>query len=139
MLLVRYNSGGICLQFLHNGLDVLLSNAFSFKPQSTAKIRAHGIGTVSGRLLLGTAEKIPLSELIDSTGAGDSFIGAVLYGTSEPFIFIRSSILSHHFLHYVAKASFKFSDTFFVLNICLCKVVSILILSHFFLQIPGHC
>ncbi|PON54575.1 Ribokinase [Trema orientale] len=46
---------------------------------SVAKITANGIGTVSGRLLLGTAEKIPPSELIDSTGAGDSFIGAVLY------------------------------------------------------------
>ncbi|XP_062079448.1 uncharacterized protein LOC133783843 [Humulus lupulus] len=46
---------------------------------SVENIRANGIGTVSGRLLLGTAEKIPPSELIDSTGAGDSFIGAVLY------------------------------------------------------------
>ncbi|KAL5990295.1 hypothetical protein ACLOJK_011192 [Asimina triloba] len=42
-------------------------------------LNAAGIGKVSGRLLLGTAEKIPPSELIDSTGAGDAFIGAVLY------------------------------------------------------------
>ncbi|KAL6499557.1 hypothetical protein OROGR_027467 [Orobanche gracilis] len=43
------------------------------------KMHAKGIGTVTGRLLLGTAERIPPSELVDTTGAGDSFIGAVLY------------------------------------------------------------
>ncbi|XP_031403260.1 ribokinase-like isoform X3 [Punica granatum] len=43
-------------------------------------MRAEGIGTVHGKLFLGTAEKIPPSELIDTTGAGDAFIGAVLYG-----------------------------------------------------------
>ncbi|KAK4408185.1 Myosin-6 [Sesamum angolense] len=46
---------------------------------SKVKLHAKGIGTVGGRLLLGTAEKIPPSELVDTTGAGDSFIGAVLY------------------------------------------------------------
>lgn len=45
----------------------------------TAKLHAKGIGTVSGKLLLGTAEKIPPIELVDTTGAGDAFIGAVLY------------------------------------------------------------
>ncbi|KAL9436189.1 hypothetical protein AB3S75_022277 [Citrus x aurantiifolia] len=43
------------------------------------RLRAEGIGTVSGRLYIGTAEKIPPSELVDTTGAGDAFIGAVLY------------------------------------------------------------
>ncbi|XP_031250226.1 ketohexokinase-like isoform X3 [Pistacia vera] len=43
------------------------------------KLRADGIGTVSGRLFIGTAEKIPPSELSDTTGAGDAFIGAILY------------------------------------------------------------
>ncbi|XP_004290006.1 PREDICTED: ribokinase [Fragaria vesca subsp. vesca] len=43
------------------------------------KLKASGIGTVSGRLFVGTAEKIPPSELVDTTGAGDSFIGAVIY------------------------------------------------------------
>ncbi|KAL9360917.1 hypothetical protein Peur_049040 [Populus x canadensis] len=43
------------------------------------KIRADGIGTVNGRLFVGTAEKIPPPELVDTTGAGDAFIGAVLY------------------------------------------------------------
>lgn len=43
------------------------------------KLEAHGIGTINGKLLVGTAEKIPASELVDTTGAGDAFIGAVLY------------------------------------------------------------
>ncbi|GFP99847.1 hypothetical protein PHJA_002128800 [Phtheirospermum japonicum] len=43
------------------------------------KLHAKGVGTVCGRLLLGTAERVPASELVDTTGAGDSFIGAVLY------------------------------------------------------------
>lgn len=48
--------------------------------QSVSKLRANKIGTVHGRLIVGTAEKIPPSELLDTTGAGDAFIGAVLYG-----------------------------------------------------------
>ncbi|TYJ28019.1 hypothetical protein E1A91_A07G229300v1 [Gossypium mustelinum] len=44
------------------------------------KLSANGIGTITGRLFVGTAEKIPPSELVDTTGAGDAFIGAVLYG-----------------------------------------------------------
>ncbi|GAV74159.1 PfkB domain-containing protein [Cephalotus follicularis] len=43
------------------------------------KLRANGIGTVTGKLFLGTAEKIPPSEVVDTTGAGDAFVGAVLY------------------------------------------------------------
>ncbi|XP_002268232.3 uncharacterized protein LOC100241187 isoform X2 [Vitis vinifera] len=46
---------------------------------SVTKVRANGIGTVNARLFVGTAEKIPPSEVIDTTGAGDAFIGAVLY------------------------------------------------------------
>lgn len=45
-----------------------------------AKLVAKGIGTVSGELFVGTAEKIPPSEIVDTTGAGDAFIGAILYG-----------------------------------------------------------
>ncbi|XP_051215057.2 uncharacterized protein [Lolium perenne] len=45
--------------------------------------RGHGtVTTIFGRLLIGTAEKIPSPELVDTTGCGDSFIGAVLYGLS---------------------------------------------------------
>ncbi|KAL8224994.1 hypothetical protein R6Q57_017551 [Mikania cordata] len=49
-------------------------------------LRAKGVGSVCGKLFLGTAEKIPQPELVDTTGAGDAFIGAVLYGicTKQP-------------------------------------------------------
>ncbi|XP_031100975.1 ketohexokinase [Ipomoea triloba] len=46
---------------------------------NVGKLRANGIGMVNGRLHVGTAEKIPPSELVDTTGAGDAFIGAVIY------------------------------------------------------------
>ncbi|WVZ92274.1 hypothetical protein U9M48_038352 [Paspalum notatum var. saurae] len=48
--------------------------------KSNLRISADGVGSISGRLLLGTSEVIPPDELIDTTGAGDAFIGAVLYG-----------------------------------------------------------
>ncbi|XP_022159474.1 ribokinase [Momordica charantia] len=54
-------------------------NVPTYVSSPAAKLRAEGIGTVCGRLLLGTAEKIPESEIVDTTGAGDAFIGAVLY------------------------------------------------------------
>jgi len=41
---------------------------------------------VCGRLYYGASEKIPPSELMDTTGAGDAFVGAVLYGTCNLFI-----------------------------------------------------
>ncbi|WOL05186.1 ribokinase [Canna indica] len=47
--------------------------------KSSLRISANGIGAISGRMLVGKAEVIPSSELIDTTGAGDAFIGAVLY------------------------------------------------------------
>ncbi|KAL9239092.1 hypothetical protein vseg_013444 [Gypsophila vaccaria] len=43
------------------------------------KLRGNELDTIVGRLHVGTAEKIPPSELVDTTGAGDAFIGAVLY------------------------------------------------------------
>ncbi|XP_056176329.1 uncharacterized protein LOC115662349 isoform X4 [Syzygium oleosum] len=43
------------------------------------KLKANGIGTLTGRLFVCTAERIPPSELVDTTGAGDAFIGAILY------------------------------------------------------------
>ncbi|RLN18897.1 ketohexokinase-like isoform X2 [Panicum miliaceum] len=45
-------------------------------------VSARGLGTVFGRLLIGTAEVIPASELVDTTGCGDAFIGAVLHALS---------------------------------------------------------
>ncbi|XP_021806085.1 ribokinase-like [Prunus avium] len=55
------------------------SHLFFYEPLPVTKLRANGVGTVCGRLFVGTAEKVPPSELQDTTGAGDSFIGAVLY------------------------------------------------------------
>ncbi|MCH79373.1 ribokinase-like [Trifolium medium] len=40
---------------------------------------------VTGKLYIGTAESIPPSELIDTTGAGDAFIGAVIYAICSKF------------------------------------------------------
>nr|KAJ0203823.1 hypothetical protein LSAT_V11C500294690 [Lactuca sativa] len=50
------------------------------------RFQGNGVGSVCGRLYLGTAEKIPESELVDTTGAGDAFIGAILYAicTNKP-------------------------------------------------------
>lgn len=61
-------------------LYIMMQSKCSTNFQGESKLSAKGIGTVHGRLLLGTAEKIPSSEIVDTTGAGDSFIGAVLYG-----------------------------------------------------------
>lgn len=67
-------------------------------------MRADGIGTVGGRLFVGTAEKIPPSELTDTTGAGDAFIGAILYGKltipSNMLIYLMFSILYKNFRHF---------------------------------------
>lgn len=63
---------------------------FSLYFQSVTKLRAEGIGTICGRLYVGTAENIPPSELIDTTGAGDAFAGAILYGNRPPLFFIFS-------------------------------------------------
>ncbi|KAG5043655.1 hypothetical protein GYH30_007484 [Glycine max] len=52
---------------------------------SVTKLHAEGIGTVCSRLYIGTAKNIPPSELIDTTGAGDAFIGAVLYAICANF------------------------------------------------------
>ncbi|XP_041009519.1 sulfofructose kinase [Juglans microcarpa x Juglans regia] len=70
-------------------VEILLESLKQQKDESLAiptcisspvtRLRANGIATVCGRLFLGTAEKIPPSELIDTTGAGDAFIGAVVY------------------------------------------------------------
>ncbi|BAF26714.1 Os10g0465900 [Oryza sativa Japonica Group] len=46
------------------------------------RLTARGSGNIFARLLIGTAESIPASELVDTTGCGDAFIGAVLHGLS---------------------------------------------------------
>lgn len=60
--------------------------------QSNLRISADGVGSISGRLLLGTAEVIPPEELIDTTGAGDAFIGAVLYGQYDACHFLQEKM-----------------------------------------------
>jgi len=67
-----------CIIFIYKSTWIDLSAEPS---QPVTKLRAEGIGSVCGRLYFGTAEKISPSELIDTTGAGDAFTGAVLYGT----------------------------------------------------------
>lgn len=55
------------------------SSSPSCVSSSMTYLRADGLGTLSGRLHVGTAEKISQSELVDTTGAGDAFVGALLY------------------------------------------------------------
>ncbi|XVE72833.1 hypothetical protein DITRI_Ditri11bG0070200 [Diplodiscus trichospermus] len=52
----------------------LLESLKQRKDDSKTIPEVYLIGTVTGRLFVGTAEKIPLSELVDTTGAGDAFI-----------------------------------------------------------------
>jgi hypothetical protein len=60
--------------------------------------RGHGtVTTIFGRLLIGTAEKIPSPELVDTTGCGDAFIGAVLYGERHINLF-QIEYFIHYFL-----------------------------------------
>lgn len=66
------------LESLYKGKDDSLTIPTCI-PSAVTKFRADGIGTICGRFYIGTAEKIPDSELIDTTGAGDAFIGAIIY------------------------------------------------------------
>ncbi|KAI3907783.1 hypothetical protein MKW98_008460 [Papaver atlanticum] len=67
------------LQLLKQRVDGSSTIPTCISSKSVVRLSAKGIGAVNGRLLVGTAEKIPPSELIDTTGAGDAFIGATLY------------------------------------------------------------
>ncbi|KAL5059812.1 hypothetical protein RYX36_031416 [Vicia faba] len=66
------------LELLYKEKDDSLANPTCIS-SAVRKFRSNGIGTVCGRFFIGTAEKIPDSELIDTTGAGDAFIGAIMY------------------------------------------------------------
>ncbi|KAI6694522.1 hypothetical protein NL676_022232 [Syzygium grande] len=66
------------LELLKQGKDDV-ATVPTYVSSSVSQLKAEGIGIVRGRLLLGAAEKIPPQELIDTTGAGDAFIGATLY------------------------------------------------------------
>ncbi|XP_057549517.1 uncharacterized protein LOC130827710 isoform X2 [Amaranthus tricolor] len=67
-----------CLASLNQRKDKYAANPTCVS-SPILKLEAPGIGTLSGRLLVGIAERIPHLELVDTTGAGDAFIGAVLY------------------------------------------------------------
>ncbi|KAF6144378.1 hypothetical protein GIB67_024605 [Kingdonia uniflora] len=71
------------LESLKLSIDANNTKPICIAEKSVVRLTAKGIGSVYGRLLVGTAEKIPSSELIDTTGAGDAFIGAVLYAVCE--------------------------------------------------------
>ncbi|KAK7284190.1 hypothetical protein RJT34_18931 [Clitoria ternatea] len=66
------------LEFLYKKKDDSLATPTCI-PSVVTKFKTSGIGTICGRFFIGTAEKIPDSELIDTTGAGDAFIGAIMY------------------------------------------------------------
>ncbi|CAL0326847.1 unnamed protein product [Lupinus luteus] len=66
------------LEFLYKGKDDSLTIPTCISSVVT-KLKGKGIGTLCGRFFIGTAEKIPDSELVDTTGAGDAFIGAIIY------------------------------------------------------------
>ncbi|KAK3123212.1 hypothetical protein QOZ80_8AG0626310 [Eleusine coracana subsp. coracana] len=70
----------ILVESLEKKVDQSSTGPKCIASKSNLRISADGVGSISGRLLLGTAEVIPPEELIDTTGAGDAFIGAVLYG-----------------------------------------------------------
>ncbi|XP_002445656.1 ribokinase isoform X2 [Sorghum bicolor] len=68
------------LESLEKKVDQSSTTPNCITSKANLRISADGVGSINGRLLLGTAEVIPPDELIDTTGAGDAFIGAVLYG-----------------------------------------------------------
>ncbi|KAK1290253.1 putative fructokinase-3 [Acorus calamus] len=68
------------LESLKQRVDVNSSAPTCISSKTSMRLIAEGVGGVCGRLFLGTAEKVPPSELVDTTGAGDAFIGATLYG-----------------------------------------------------------
>ncbi|XP_020971337.1 ribokinase isoform X2 [Arachis ipaensis] len=70
---------------------------------SMMRFRTKGEGCMCGRLYIGTAEKIPPSKLIDTTGAGDAFVGAILYAICANF----SPQIMLTFASYVAATNCK--------------------------------
>ncbi len=65
--------------------------------------------TLTGRLLVGTAEAIPSAELVDTTGAGDAFIGAVMYCKLDLLSLILSFLV---FWRVISKALYFYSLLF---------------------------
>ncbi|XP_026660401.2 ribokinase-like isoform X3 [Phoenix dactylifera] len=70
---------GSLLESLRQKVDRNATVPTCISSKSSLRVSADGVGALSGRLLVCTAEVVPPLELIDTTGAGDAFIGAVLY------------------------------------------------------------
>ncbi|CAL4925314.1 unnamed protein product [Urochloa decumbens] len=85
MMLERSEAGAADIEVVADSLkwelhkDDTLPTCISSK---IMRLSARGLRTIFGRLLIGTAEVIPASELVDTTGCGDAFIGAVLHALS---------------------------------------------------------
>ncbi|CAL4917079.1 unnamed protein product [Urochloa decumbens] len=85
MMLERSEAGAADIEVVADSLkwelhkDDTLPTCISSK---IMRLSARGLRTIFGRLLIGTAEAIPASELVDTTGCGDAFIGAVLHALS---------------------------------------------------------
>jgi hypothetical protein len=89
---------GIITSIKYHMLIYVLDQHFSHYlfpcTQSVAKLKAEGIGTVIGKLYIGTAESIPPSELVDTTGAGDAFIGSVIYGNVTTLLYFSLMVFN---------------------------------------------
>ncbi|CAN8247860.1 unnamed protein product [Cochlearia groenlandica] len=68
-----------CIDELHESLKQS-TDFTNVLPVYNSSLVSRFAGNITGRLYIVTAEKIPSLELIDTTGAGDAFTGALLYG-----------------------------------------------------------
>jgi hypothetical protein len=69
---------------------------FSLPPVGV-KFASRWYGNNLWKLYIGTAENMPSYELIDTTGAGDAFAGAVLYGNVPLFYILLLWTMNGHF------------------------------------------
>ncbi|WJX11750.1 hypothetical protein P8452_02324 [Trifolium repens] len=86
--LVLTSFSSIIYTSITNGMDKGSSCSKStcfYASKLATNLRADGMGTTCGKLYIGTAENMPSYELIDTTGAGDAFAGAVLYAICANF------------------------------------------------------
>ncbi|KAL2900357.1 Ketohexokinase [Bienertia sinuspersici] len=97
---------------------------------SVIMLKADGVGAVCGRLHVGTAEKIPPSEIVDTTGAGDAFIGAVLYGILYVWKCLQKGCC--HFLQKWQDVAVELWELVQVYHVTL-----ILVFHHFCMRVPN--
>eukprot|EP00850_Spirogloea_muscicola_P010266 SM000060S19598 [mRNA] locus=s60:72424:78215:+ [translate_table: standard] len=94
-------------------LDALLGELVRHRTQSPPPVLASQVGflstssshpggrqeQVAGRILVGGAVSLPENDVVDTTGAGDAFIGSILYGlcaglAPEKFLQLAAVVLS---------------------------------------------